>query len=60
MSDDLADWKSRCLRFAQALVDIMDGVQDHEINDQTGLPIRRCNIIAEARRDAIAFLEDVK
>ena len=31
-------WEARCLRFATALVDVMDGVQDHHIGDETGLP----------------------
>ena len=45
-------WKARCLRFATALVDVMDGVQDHHIGDETGLPQDDCARIAKARADA--------
>ena len=45
-------WKARCLRFAAALVDVMDGTQDHHIGDETGLPEEDCERIAKARADA--------
>ena len=57
MRDDMVDWQSRCLRFAQALVDIMDGIQDHDIQAETALPIGDCNRIAEARSDALSLLK---
>ena len=45
-------WKARCLRFAAALVDIMDGIPDHDIQAETGLPQDDCDNIAKARADA--------
>ena len=45
-------WKARALRFATALVDFMDGTQDHDIQAETGLPDADCEKIAEARKDA--------
>jgi len=45
-------WKARCLRFATALVDVMDGKKDHDIQADTGLPQEDCDRIAKARADA--------
>lgn len=45
-------WEARCRRFARALVDIMDGIPDHDIQAETGLPQADCDRIAEARRNA--------
>ena len=45
-------WKARCLRFATALVDVMDGKQDHDIQADTGLSQEDCDRIAKARADA--------
>ena len=45
-------WKARCLRFATALDDVMDGMQDHDIQAETGLPDDDCERIAKARADA--------
>lgn len=50
-------WQARCLRFAQALVDVMDGTQDHHIQDETGLPDAECERIAKARADAQNLLK---
>jgi len=44
------------LRYAQALVDVMDGTKDYEIQADTGLPDEDCKRIADARRDAKAML----
>ena len=33
-----------------ALCDIMDGLQDHDIQAQTGLPDEDCDFIADVRR----------
>ena len=49
-------WKTRCLRFAAALVDVMDGTQDHEIQADTGLPDADCERIAKARADAMELV----
>lgn len=51
-------WKARCLRFAAALVDVMDGVQDHHIGDETGLPEECCERIAKARAEALELLSN--
>lgn len=45
-------WEARARRFAQALADVMDGVKDHDISGETGLPAEDCERIADARRDA--------
>jgi len=45
-------WQARCMRFATALVDVMDGTQDHDIQADTGLPDADCERIAKARADA--------
>lgn len=36
--------------FAWALVQIMDGMQDHDIGGETGLPASDCERIAAARK----------
>ena len=50
-------WKARAMRFARALVAVMDGTQDHDIQADTGLPDEDCDKIAEARRDAVSLLK---
>lgn len=45
-------WKARCIRFATALYDVLDGIQDHDIRSMTGLPDVDCERIAKARADA--------
>ena len=45
-------WKARCMRFATALVDVMDGTKDHDIQADTGLPQEDRDRIAKARADA--------
>lgn len=45
-------WKARCLRFATALIDVMDGMKDHDIQAETGLPQEDCDRIAKARANA--------
>jgi len=44
--------KARCLRFASALDDVMDGMSDHDIQGETGLQQQDCDRIAKARSDA--------
>ena len=51
-------WKTRCLRFATALVDVMDGTQDHDIQAYTGLPDADCERIAKARADAMELVHN--
>lgn len=51
-------WKARCMRFAAALVDVMDGMQDHDIPRETGLPQEDCDKIAKARADASDLLSN--
>lgn len=45
-------YKAIAMRFGKALVDFMDGTQDHDIQAATGLSDSDCKVIAEARRDA--------
>ena len=53
-------WKARCLRFARALVDVMDGTHDLDIQADTGLPDEDCERIAKARSDARELLDQGK
>ena len=53
-------WKTRCLRFATALVDVMDGTQDHDIQAYTGLPDADCERIAKARADAMELVHNAE
>ncbi len=53
-------WEARCMRFANALVDFMDGTQDHDIQAETGLPDADCERIAKARSDALALVHNVQ
>ena len=46
----------RALRFADALVQVMDGTQDHDIQGETGLSREDCEKIAAARADAQSLL----
>ena len=50
-------YKALTLYFAQALVDIMDHIQDHDIQVDTGYSNEYCAKIAKARKDAIEFLK---
>jgi hypothetical protein len=50
----------RALQFALALVDIMDGMEDHDIQAHTGLPDAECEAIAGARKDARAFIANAE
>ena len=52
--------EARAIRFARALVDIMDGIKDHDIQGETGLPVGECEAIAEARNDALILLDLVR
>ncbi len=52
-------WKARCLRFATALVDVMDGTKDHDIQAETGLPEEDCERIAKARADAWTLVHNI-
>ena len=54
-----AMFEARAMRFARALVDVMDGMKDHEIQEETGLPQEDCDRIAEARKDALALVHGV-
>lgn len=45
-------WKARCLRMSKALVDVMDGTKDHDIQSHTGLSLDDCERVAKARADA--------
>jgi len=53
-------WKARCMRFAAALVDIMDGIPDNDIQGETGLETEDCERIAKARADARTLVHNNK
>lgn len=53
-------WEARARRFAQALADVMDGMPDHDIAGETGLPADDCERIADARKDARFILHTPK
>jgi hypothetical protein len=40
------------LDYATALLEVMDGMQDHDIADATGLPLTDCQRIAAVRADS--------
>jgi len=44
------------LPFLRAFVDIMDGIQDHDIQGETGLPDTDCELIAKCRKEAKQLL----
>lgn len=50
-------WKTQCLRFAEALVDVLDGTRDHELQAETGLNAEDCAKILKAKEDAILMLK---
>ena len=49
-------WKARCLRFAEALWNVLDGVQEHDLPAMTGLSESECKKIAKAKADAVELL----
>ena len=51
------EWKDICLQYARSLVDVLDGVQDHDIQTITGLPEDSCRRIAKDREEAKELLE---
>ncbi len=50
-------YKARALRFARALVDVMDGVEVHHVQDRTALSDEDCAQIIDARKDAREWLD---
>ncbi|MBK6616337.1 hypothetical protein [Ottowia sp.] len=50
-------WEAVAKRFGRALVDVMDGMKDHDIAAQTGLGPEDCQRIDTARSDAKRLLE---
>jgi hypothetical protein len=56
LEEEGASMKALCSVFAKALVDVMDGEADHDIQGITGLPQMDCERIAKARAQADAFL----
>jgi hypothetical protein len=53
-------WKAQCLRFAEALVRVLDGVKEHELQAETGLNAEDCAKILKAKEDAILMLNRTK
>ena len=49
-------WKTHCFQFAEALLDIMSGTSDHDIQSETGFSQEDCDRIAKARSDARTLL----
>lgn len=52
------DWEERATYFAQALFDVMDGMDDHDIQGYTGHTMQNCERIAKARADAAQLLRE--
>ena len=53
-------WKTQCLRFAEALVTILDGMEEHELHAQTGLSPQECSKIFKAKEDALLMLNSAQ
>jgi hypothetical protein len=53
-------WKTQCLRFAKALVTILDGMTECELQAETGLNAQDCAKIFKAKEDAILMLDEAK
>lgn len=53
---DVADLQAQSNRFARALVDVLDGIQDHDLQSMTGLSQIDCDHIARVRAEAAAVL----
>lgn len=53
-------WKEVAFRYARALVGVMDGIKDHDIQSATGLPQEDCERIANARAAAKALLAELE
>lgn len=45
MDDDAIFWKAIAIKFAGSLFQVLDGVQEHEIKNITGLPDDACKRI---------------
>ena len=54
------DTKSDIYHLAWALANIMDGMQDHEIAGETGLPKDECELINEIRNTALLLVQDMQ
>lgn len=49
-------WEAQARLFATALTAVMDGVQDHDIQSETGLPQAECDQIAKVRGQALRLV----
>ena len=45
-------WQMKAVQVAEALVDVMNFIEDHDIQAYTGLPQKDCDRIAELRAEA--------
>lgn len=50
------EWKDIALKFAESLVDVLDGIQDHDIKDLTGFMDEDCIRISSCRKEAKELL----
>ena len=55
-ADEIERLASAAFRFAKALSDYMDGEKDHDIQSNTGLPQKDCDVIAAVRAEAMAMV----
>ena len=53
-------WEGRAMYFARALVAVMDGMEDHDIQGHTGLSMEDCDSLAKARADALALIQETQ
>lgn len=51
------DAQIKATEFARALVDVLDGVKDHDIRAMTGLSEAACARISHVRDEALRWLE---
>lgn len=58
IADDKGLLVSRCTAFAEALTDILDGVNHYdELQYFTGFSEEKCHMIFEVREDALKFIK---
>ena len=54
--DQLAEYKAQSLRFGEALVQVLDGVQPHDLSSFTGLDEDKCESIYQVFVEALTIL----
>ena len=51
------DYKALAIKFATSLVDVLDGIQEHDIQNFTGLSDAECKRINNDRLEALELLK---